>query len=128
MATGIYTARAGGMRARLRTLAPGRLLVRATMSWRTRCRRGGRLGGAVSFLFYDLNRGRLSEPGRGTRRVARGVTATERWRLELRFFQRAGYRVRGVWTIRSVVRRRGAVIDTCSFKRRFRGAFVSGPA
>jgi hypothetical protein len=129
MATGIYTARARGLRVRIRTLAPGRLLVRATMAWRTRCRRGGRIRGAVLYRRYDLtDGGRLSAPGRGTRRVARGVTAAERWRLSLRFFQRGGYRVRGTWTIQSVVRRRGVVIDTCSFKRRFRGAFRSGPA
>jgi hypothetical protein len=127
MATGIYTARGRGVRLRLRTLAPGRVLVRATISWRTRCARGGRLSGVNSYIHYPLNRERLSRPGHGTRTVAPGVTSTERWRLKLAFSQSAGYRVSGVWTIRAVVRRRGVRIDTCGLSRRFSGSFQRGP-
>jgi hypothetical protein len=128
MATGIYTARGRGARLRMRTLAPGRTLLRATVTWRMRCAGGGRLSGAVSYINYLLNGERLSQPGHGTRRVAPEVTSSERWRLKLHFSQGAGYRVSGLWTMRAVVRRSGVTIDTCSMRRRFRGAFVSGPA
>ena len=128
MATGVYTAKGRGVNLRLRVLAPGRLLVRAAIDWRTRCRRGSRLRGGVVYRRFDIEGGRLSAPGGGRRRVASGgVTATERWRLNLRFFQSSGYRVSGVWTIRSVVRRRGVFLETCSLRRRFSGTFVNGP-
>jgi hypothetical protein len=113
---------------RLRVLAPGRLLVRATIDWRTRCGRGSRLRGTIVYGFYDIEGGRLSVPGHGSRRVAPGgVTATERWRLGLRFFESSGYRVRGVWRLRAVVRRRGVFLETCTLRRRFSGSFQSGP-
>ena len=98
LATGLYTARGRGLRVRLRTRAPGRMLMKATIDWRTRCGRGGRLSGGNTYLRYHIPRARLDKPGRGTRRVARGVTASERWRLELRFSQSGGvYRVDGRW-------------------------------
>ena len=129
LATGLYTASARGVRVRLRTHAPARELLRATVSWRTRCRRGGRLDGTNSYFRFFIPRASLTEPGRGTRRVGTGVTARERWRLELRFYVSGGvYRVDGSWTIRSIVRRGGTRLDTCRLNRSFSGSFQRGPA
>jgi hypothetical protein len=128
MATGIYSARGPGVRARLRTLAPGRELLRAAIRYRARCRSGGSLGSGRIFLNYAIGeRGRVDAPGRASFRIPQDrVSVRARFRLTLRFS--AGTQVSGVWRLRATVRRGGRVLDRCSMRRSFTGSFQSGPA
>jgi hypothetical protein len=128
MATGAYRARGRGVAARLRTLAPGRELLRGTIRYRAPCRTGGTLTSGRKFLNYPLSeRGRLRVAGRARFRIPSDrVTVRARFRLTLRFF--GGTRVRGAWRVRAVVRRGGRAIDTCRMNRPFSGSFRSGPA
>jgi hypothetical protein len=128
MATGIYIARGRGVRARLRTLAPGRELLRGTIGYRARCRSGGSLGSGRIFLNYEIGeRGRVNAPGRATFRIPQDrVTVRARFRLTLRFS--AGTQVSGVWRLRATVRRGGRVLDRCRMRSSFAGSFQSGPA
>jgi hypothetical protein len=127
MATGIYRARGPGVRADLRTLAPGRELLRGAIRYRARCRSGGSLGSGRVFLNYRIgDAGRVSAPGRATFRIPQDrVTVRARFRLTLRFS--AGTQVSGVWRLRATVRRGGRVLDTCRMRRSFAGSFRSGP-
>lgn len=127
MATGRYDARGPGVALRLRALAPGRLLVRARIAWRARCSGGGRLGGTRIYSRFDLPGGRLSDSSRARRRVEPGITARERYRLQLSFDAGSGYRVRGRFSVRAVVFRNGAPISRCRLNAPFTGRFVSGP-
>jgi hypothetical protein len=130
MATGLYTAAGEGVTARLRTLAPGREAVRASIGYRVRCRSGGRLSYGHLFRRYALSEdGRLDVADRTRFRLRRaGVTVQARVRLRLRFFESGGHKVSGSWSIRAVVRRGGQRIDTCRLRSRFGGGFQSGPA
>jgi hypothetical protein len=128
MATGAYRARGRGVTARLRTLAPGREVVRGAIRYRAPCRAGGALTSGRTFLNYQLTeRGRLRVAGRANFRIPSDrVTVRSRFRLALRFFGRT--RVSGVWRVRAVVFRGGRAIDSCRMSRSFRGTFRSGPA
>ena len=130
MATGLYTAAAKDVRARIRTLAPGREVLRGEISYRARCRSGGTLRSGRIFRNYLLSEnGRRSIAGRGRFRIRRdNVSVRIRFRLTLRFSRNAGYRVSGTWRLRALVSRRGRQIDTCRMKRAFSGRFASGPA
>jgi hypothetical protein len=128
MATGLYTARGPGVTARLRTLAPGRELVRGMISYRARCRSGGALRSGRVFLRYAISEaGRMTAPGRASFRIPQDdVRVRARLRLTLRFS--AGTSVTGTWRLRAAVRRGGRTIDVCRMRRSFSGAFVRGPA
>jgi hypothetical protein len=128
MATGIYSARGRGVRARLRTLAPGRELLRGAISYRARCRSGGSLGSGRIFLNYPIGEsGRVNAPGRALFRIPQDrVSVRARFRLTLRFS--AGTQVSGVWRLRATVRRGGRVLDRCRMRSAFAGSFQSGPA
>jgi hypothetical protein len=128
MATGTYSARGTGVTARLRTLAPGRELIRGTIRYRARCRSGGRLTSGRVFLHYAIGEGgRVNAPGRARFRIPHDrVTVRARFRLTLRFS--AGTQVSGTWRLRATVRRGGRTLDTCSMRRSFAGGFESGPA
>jgi hypothetical protein len=128
MATGAYRARGQGVTARLRTLAPGRELLRGAIRYRAPCRAGGSLTSGRTFLNYPLSEsGRLRASGRANFRIPSDrVTVRARFRLTLRFL--GGVRVRGTWRVRAVVRRGGRAIDTCRMNRPFSGSFRSGPA
>jgi hypothetical protein len=128
MATGIYTAQGRGVSARLRTIAPGRTLLRAAIRYRARCRAGGSLRSGRLFLDYGLtDDGRLRAAGRGAFRIPRdNVSVRIRFRLRLRFFE--GTRVSGAWRLRARVFRGGRQIDTCRIRSPFAGGFQSGPA
>jgi hypothetical protein len=128
MASGAYRARGRGVTARLRTLAPGRELVRGTIRYRAPCRAGGALSSGRTFLNYPLTeRGRLRIAGRARFRIRSDrVTVRSRFRLVLRFS--GGTRVTGAWRVRAVVLRGGRAIDSCRMNRSFRGTFRSGPA
>jgi hypothetical protein len=130
MATGLYTAAGKGVAAKLRTLAPGRELVRAEITYRARCRSGGNLRSGRVFLNYLLSdNGRRSIPGVATFRIRQdNVSVRVRFRLSLRFFKRGAHKVSGTWSIRAAVSSRGRQIDTCRLKKSFKGAFRSGPA
>jgi hypothetical protein len=130
MATGLYTARGRGVTARLRALAPGRVLLRGAIGYRVRCRTGGVLRSGRIFLNYGIGEeGRLSVPGRASVRIRRaGVSVRSRFRLSLRFSGEGGHRVSGRWKLRAVVFRGGRAIDTCRMNRPFSGVFVRGPA
>src|ERR687895_704551 len=128
MATGVYTARGAGVEAQLRTLAPGRELLRGAISYRARCRSGGSVRSGRIFLNYAIGEGgRLNAPGRASFRIPQDrVTVRARFRLTLRFS--AGTQVSGTWRVRATVRRGGRVLDRCSMRRPFAGSFQSGPA
>jgi hypothetical protein len=130
MATGLYTAAGKGVAAKLRTLAPGRELVRGEITYRARCRSGGNLRSGRVFLNYLLSdNGRRSIPGVATFRIRQdNVSVRVRFRLSLRFFKRGAHKVSGTWSIRAAVSSRGRQIDTCRLKKSFKGAFRSGPA
>jgi hypothetical protein len=130
MATGLYTAAGKGVAAKLRTLAPGRELVRGEITYRARCRSGGNLRSGRIFLNYLLSdNGRRSIPGVATFRIRQdNVSVRVRFRLTLRFFKSSAHKVSGTWSVRAAVSRRGQQIDTCRLKRSFKGAFKSGPA
>jgi hypothetical protein len=128
MATGTYSARGTGVRARLRTLAPGRELLRGTIRYRARCRSGGSLTSGRIFLNYRIGEGgRVNAPGRSRFRIPHDrVSVRIRFRLTLHFT--AGTQVSGVWRLRATVVRGGRVLDRCRMRRPFAGGFVSGPA
>jgi hypothetical protein len=128
MASGTYRARGERVTARLRTLAPGRVLLRGTIRFRARCRSGGALRSSRFYINYHIGeRGRVIAPGRGRFRIPMDrVSVRARFRLSLRFF--AGQSVRGVFRVRAVVSRGGGVIDTCRLRSPFAGSFRSGPA
>jgi hypothetical protein len=130
MATGLYTAAGKGVEARLRTLAPGREMVRGEISYRAPCRSGGSLRSGRIFLNYLLSEnGRRSIPGVARFRIRRdNVSVRVRFRLTLRFFRTGGHKVTGTWRVRAAVSRGGRQIDTCRLQRSFKGAFRSGPA
>jgi hypothetical protein len=130
MATGLYTAAGKGVAAKLRTLAPGRELVRGEINYRARCRSGGNLRSGRIFLNYLLSEnGRRSVPGVATFRIRQdNVTVRVRFRLTLRFFRSGRHKVSGSWSVRAAVSRRGRQIDTCRLKQPFKGTFKSGPA
>jgi hypothetical protein len=128
MATGAYRGRGRGVTARLRTLAPGRELLRGAIRYRAPCRAGGSLTSGRTFLNYPLTeRGAMRVTGRANFRIPSDrVTVRSRFRLTLRFL--GGTRVRGAWRVRAVVFRGGRAIDSCRMNRSFRGSFRSGPA
>jgi hypothetical protein len=128
MATGIYTARGRGVSARLRTLAPGRELVRGTIAYRVPCRGGGSLRSSRIYRGYVLSEGgRVSVRSRAAFSIRRDrVFVRARSRLTLRFS--GGSSVSGVWRVRAVVFRGGRAIDTCRMRRSLAGSFQSGPA
>jgi hypothetical protein len=127
MATGIYQARGRRVSAQLRTLAPGRVLLRGAIGYRARCSSGGSLRSGRLFRGYDISEGgRLSVPGRASFRIPQDrVSVRARFRLTLRF---SGDRVTGAWTLRAVVSRGGRPIDTCRMRSAFAGSFLRGPA
>jgi hypothetical protein len=128
MATGRYSAFGRGVGVRIRTLAPGRAVLGATITWRAPCRSGGSLRSHWGYIGYDLSEaGRLSVPSRGSFRIRRDdVSVRARVRLTLRFS--AGSQVSGVWKLRAVVFRDGRRVDACRMRRSFAGGFVRGPA
>jgi hypothetical protein len=128
MATGIYTARGRGVSARLRTLAPGRELVRGTIAYRVPCRGGGSLRSSRIYRGYVLSEGgRVSVRARAAFSIRHDrVFVRARSRLTLSFS--GGSSVTGVWRVRAVVFRGGRAIDTCRMRRSFAGSFQSGPA
>ena len=130
MATGLYTAAAKDVRARIRTLAPGREVLRGEISYRARCRSGGTLRSGRIFRNYLLSEnGRRSIAGRGRFRIRRdNVSVRIRFRLTLRVSRNAGDRVSGTSRLRALVNRRGRHIDSCRMERAFSGRFTSGPA
>ena len=128
MSTGLYTATGKGVTARMRTLAPGRTLVRGAINYKARCRSGGNLRSGRIFLNYLLSEsGRRTVAGRARFRIRKDkVTVRIRFRLTVRFFESAGYKLAGAWNVRARVSRGGQIIDTCSLKRSFKGALKSG--
>jgi len=130
MSTGLYTAAGKGVTARMRTLAPGRTLVRGEINYKARCRSGGNLRSGRIFLNYLLSEnGRRSVAGQARFRIRKDkVVVRIRFRLTVRFFESAGYKLTGSWNVRARVSRRGRLIDTCRLKRSFRGALAGAPA
>lgn len=131
MATGLYTAKGRGQTsATFRTLAPARRVRKAIVNWRSPCRSGGHLTGAVILTNFQVIRSRIRSVARDGRRLSDGggLSSFDSWRLRFRFFARDGrYFVEGSLRISSVVRRNGRPIDRCSATRRFSGAFRQGP-
>ncbi len=123
MTSGLYSASGKGVTARVRTLAPGRALLRADINYRARCRSGGNLRSGRVFSNYLLSdSGRRTIRGRARFRIRRdGVSVSIRFRLSFRFFESSGYKVAGSWNVRAKVSRGGRVIDTCRLQRSFRG-------
>lgn len=130
MSTGLYTGSGKNVTAEVRTLAPGRTLVRAEIDYRARCRSGGSLRSGRIFFNYRLSEnGRRTIRGRAKFRIPKDrVTVRVRFRLSFRFFENAGYKMAGSWRVRAKVSRRGQQIDTCGVKRSFRGGFDSPSA
>ena len=56
------------------------------------------------------------------------VTVRIRFRLGFRFFQSAGYKVAGTWSVRAKVFRRGRQIDACRMNKPFKGTLAGPPA
>lgn len=127
MTTGLYSASGKGVTARMRTLASGRVVLRADISYRAACRSGGNLRSGRVFSNYLLSDGgRRSIRGRARFRIRKdGVSVSIRFRLTLRFFESSGYRLAGSWNVRAKVSRGGRVIDTCRLQRSFKGTAAS---
>jgi hypothetical protein len=128
MATGLYRARGRGVTARLRTLAPGREIVRGSIRFRARCRSGGTLrSGRVLRNYVFRETGRLRTGGRTSFRIPDDrVTVRGRYRLTLRFS--GGRSVSGTLRFSGRVLRGGQAVDACRMRSAFSGAFVRGPA
>lgn len=131
MSTGLYTAsvKKKDLAARMRTLAPGRTVLRAEINYRARCRSGGNLRSSRLFKNYVLSdNGRRSIAGRARFRIRKDkVGVSIRFRLTLRFFESNGYKVAGTWSVRAKVSRGGRQIDSCRLKRSFRGLAIVDP-
>ena len=115
MSTGLYNARGKGIAAKVDTLAPGRTVLRAELNYRARCGSGGNLRSGRIFSNYLLSEsGRRIIAGRARFRIRKDdVTVRIRFRLGFRFFESAGYKVAGSWSVRAKVFRRGQQIDAC---------------
>lgn len=126
MSSGLYTAAGKGVTVRMRTLAPGRSLVRAEIKYKARCRSRGNLRSGRVFLNYLLSEsGRRTVTGTARFRIRKDrVTVRIRFRLTVRLFQTS--KLEGAWNVRAKVSQGGRVIDTCSLKRSFKGALKQG--
>jgi hypothetical protein len=130
MSTGLYNARGKGVAAKVDALAPGRTVLRAELNYRARCSSGGNLRSGRIFSNYLLSEsGRRIIAGRARFRIRKdNVTVRIRFRLGFRFFQSAGYKVAGSWSVRAKVFRRGQRIDACRMNKPFKGTLAGPPA